>query len=382
MAGPGPVPVLTSPTSLGNLGVPQGGGYQWVDNGNGGVNYFRNGQPITNTQFGQGTGQNYGNIENWVKSQYAAKQGNVLDASTQAGGGGNNTAATNAANASSYYTDLINQLTRQLTGAQGQESTGLNNIEQGYNKSLSDTNNQESSALSGLETNRVTNARDRETNIGNINTDAHSAFSSLMSLLGHAGAGVSSAASTTAPQAVARDASGKRAGANQTFNSNESSINTAVDKTKQDYQSALDDLLSQKNNAITNFESGLLGQEGQLEQQIGAAKINRSQAGGQSYAQAEAGAANETNAVNGIQDRLNQIFKQYSTPTFTPKAVQVTTPNMASFNVDPTTVKAQAANPTTDTSFLPYLQNIQKGNLLTGANTQPAPTAAAAAGTA
>lgn len=293
----------------------------------------------------------------------------TVPSATGTGTGGGGTATD--PNAVAYYTDVINQLGKELAAAQGEESTGVKNINNAFNQSNNQLNQQESTAESGYNTQRAQNGQQRETNIGTINSDANTAFNSLMALLGASGAGVSSAARYNAPQAVSQNASRQRGDADQTFNANNASIGSAEDATKQQYQNALTDLLTQKDTNIQNFLSGLLGQEANIQQQIGSANINRAEYGGQSYQQAEKGAQGQTNAVNSIESRLGDIFKQYATPSFTVNPVTASTPNLTSYSVDPTTIEAQTANPGTDSSFLPYLASLnpnnQKDNILTGA---------------
>lgn len=293
-------------------------------------------------------------------------------------GGTSSTGTTTDPNAIAYYSDLIGQLQKQYNATRGQEGTGVRNINNAYNQSVNELNQQESTAETGYNTQRAQNGVQRESNIGNINTNAAQAFNSLMGLLGAVGAGVSSAARYGAPQAVAQDASRQRSGANTTYNSNNASIDTAETGTKQQFQNSLKDLLTQKNTNMQQFLSGLLGQEANIEQQIGAAKINRAEYGGKSYSAAEKGAAGETNAVNSIENRLNSIFKQYATPSFKVTPVTAAPANLASYSSDPTVIKAQQTNSTTDSSFLPYLASLnnQPNNVLTG------PTAKATAGAA
>lgn len=281
-------------------------------------------------------------------------------------GGSSSGSSTNDPDAVAYYTDLINQLTTQLNGAKGEQGTGLANINNAYNEALNNTNTAQSNALSSLATQGSENGQARENNIGSINQNANQAYNSLMALLGASGAGVSSAATTNVPYAVAQNASGQRAGANTTYNTNKNSIDSATTTTKQQYQTALDDLLNQKNSNTENFMSGLLGQEGQLEQQIAAAQINRGEQGGQSYTQAAQGAGDTTSAINDIQGQLNNIFAQYATPTYTVNPVSVTQPNLTTYSVDPTTVAAQTSSPNVDAAFAPYLQQLQtQPNILT-----------------
>lgn len=283
----------------------------------------------------------------------------------------NGGAGANDPNAVAYYNDVISQLTSQLNGAKGQEGTGLDNITQNYNDAVNQQNQAESRAESGYATQRAQNGTQRENNIGQINLDANQAFNALMGILGAAGAGVSSAAQVGAPQAVAKNASSQRAGADTTFNQNDTAINTAEGQTKDAFANALKDLLTQRNTQTQNFESGLLNTEGQLESQIRDAQINRAEYGGQSYASAAKGAGDTTQAINDIQAKLGQIFQQYATPKFDVSPVTVTQPNTTSYSVDPTTVRAQNANPNTDSSFLPYLASLKQNNagssVLTGA---------------
>lgn len=297
-------------------------------------------------------------------------------------GGGGSSSSSSDPNAVAYYNDVISQLQSELGAAQGEQATGLNNINNAFNQSNNELNQSESAAESGYNTSRANNGTTRETNLGQVNTNANSAYNGLMALLAAGGAGVSSAARFGAPQAVSQNASEQRQGVDTTYNTNDAAITSAEDQTKQQYQNALTDLLTTKNTNIQNFLSGLLGQEANIEQQIGSAKINAAEYGGKSYSAAEAGASNETNAVKNIEGQLGQIFNQYATPSFNVTPVTATTPNLTSYNVDPTTIKAASANPTTDSSFLPYLASLKQNQgagsgVLTG-GTATAATAGAA----
>jgi hypothetical protein len=285
--------------------------------------------------------------------------------------GGAGTAATDP-NAVAYYQDVVTQLTAELNAAKAQQPTGLDNINNAFNQSQNGLNQQESTAETGYNTQRGENGQQRETNLGTIAGGANSAYNSLMSLLGAAGSGVSSAARFGAPQAVSQNASQQRSQADQSFNTNDAAISSAENTTKQNYQNSLNDLLTQKNNQTEGYLSGVLGSEANLEQQIGAAKINAAEYGGKNYAAAEQGAQNETNAVNSIEGQLNDIFSKYATPTFNVTPVTASTPNLSTYTYDPTTVKAAASNPGTDSAFLPYLASLKQsqptngGSILTG----------------
>lgn len=284
------------------------------------------------------------------------------------GSGVGGSTTTSSPDAVAYYTDLINQLTSQLNSAQGMQSTGINNINNQYDLAVNRANQNQGTVLSGLNTQEAQNQTGRENNIGTINQNAQNAYNSLMRLLGASGAGVSSAAQFGAPQAVSKNASQQRAGADYTFNTNEASIGTARNQANTQYQNALTDLLNQKNQNTETFLTNLLNQEGNLEQQIGSAQVNRGLYGGEPYSVAAQGAGNTTAKVQDIQNQLNDIFNRYATPSYTVNPINVTSPNLASYSVDPTTVKAQTQNPTTDNSYLPYLPQTQQPNILVAGN--------------
>lgn len=284
-------------------------------------------------------------------------------ASNSTGGTGSGSVTTDP-NAVAYYTDVINQLQSQLGSAQAQQPTLIANIENAANQQQTELNQQEGTAESGYAGQRASNGQNRAQNVSSIDQNANSTYQSLLSLLGAAGAGVSSAANFNAPEAVSKNASAQRSGADTTYNSNESAIDTADTQTKQQYQNALTDLLSQENSAKGNALTSLLNSEAQLEQQIGSAQINRAEYGGQSYQQAEA-SDNTKGAIGSIESQLNDIFKQYATPSFSVQPVSVTTPNLTSFSTDPITIASQSSNPSTDSSFLPYLSSLKNNNQTT-----------------
>lgn len=282
-------------------------------------------------------------------------------------------------NAVAYYNDVVNQLTNELNTAEGEQGTGVNNINQAYNDELNQLNQGQSAAESSYNTQDAQNGQQREGNMNTIAQGARSAYDSLMALLTGAGSGVSSAARYGAPQAVSKNATQQREGADTTYNTNKTAIDTARKGTEQQYGNSIADLNSQKNSQIEQFMSNLLGEEANLQQQIGAAKMNAAEYGGKSYSAAESGSANENNAVKGIESQLSDIFKQYATPTFSVSPVTASTPNLTSYQYDPTSIGAASASPGTDQSIATYLPKQQApvgatAGLTTGV---PAPAAGA-----
>lgn len=361
-------PVQTTAAPGGNLtfsGNPDYRGYlaALADNGNSQATALLNQFDVGNNgQVGQGTGVIAPALDQLNQQLYGQYEGLANPATGGSSSSSSSSSSQNNPNAVAYYTDLINQLGTQLQGAQNDEGLVSNNINTGYNNAVGEQGQNYTKAT-------AENGQNRESGINGINSNSNQTFNSLEQLLGQNGAAVSSVARYNAPQAVAQQASTQRGGVDQTYNQNQSNLDESNSQ-------ALSDLLNQKNTNLSSALEGLKQQELQDQNAITSARINASQYGGESYATAKQNAASDQGSANNIQSQLDTIIGQYTTPTYTPPAL----PALNTFQTDPATVKAQQANPTTDSSFLPYLQNLNQPNLLTGSNTQPAATPAPAAG--
>lgn len=284
-------------------------------------------------------------------------------------------------NAVAYYQNVVGELQNAYAAEQGQQATGLANINNSADDQLNQLNQGESEAETAYGADTQNNGIQRESNLGTINQGAQSAYDGLMSLLGGAGSGVSSVSAVGAPQAVSLNASQQRGQADTTYNTNASTIATDESNTKQQYGDQVDDLNAQKTSDIGNYLSGLNNEELSTEQQIQAAKINAAEYGGKSYSSAEAGTGNETSNINNIESQLNDIFQQYATPTFNVSAVTPTSYSPASYSYDPTSIAAASSNPSTDSSIATYLppqtnsNSTALNNILTGGTPSAAPVA-------
>lgn len=309
---------------------------------------------------------------------------NILSGGGGSGGSGSG-APTSDPQAVSYYNDVIDQLQRELSSAQGQHDTGLANIDNGYQRSLDRVNQQEGNDLSNYATQDVNNNTNKETTLNNIGNDAGNTYSSIMQMLGHSGAGVSSAAQFTAPELVSQNATTQRTGAFNTYGQNQNAIDTARKQTQDSYNNSISDLGLQRDQAKQTFLTNLLNTEGGLNQQIRDATINRAEAGGANYQTAANQAGSFKTAADNIQGQLDQIFQQYATPTFTAKAVTAAPANISQYTFDPTKVATQQqSGGSTDASLLPYLQQIkqnqqQNNNPLVGGGVPSSATAITAA---
>jgi hypothetical protein len=92
------------------------GSYAYMPNGQGGLNYFSGNAPISNTQYGQATGQDYGALEAAAKAAYQ-NGGRALDTST-------------------YNSNTDPSLVGQAQGMIGNDQNTLNNLYSAINGAL------------------------------------------------------------------------------------------------------------------------------------------------------------------------------------------------------------------------------------------------------
>lgn len=270
------------------------------------------------------------------------------------GGGGGYTAQDDA-----YYSSAVDQLNRLLQSSNTQRDQGLSNIGTSYNNSLSRTNEDQSNVLSKYATQRQDTAQGKLGAIGKVDAGARNTYQSLQRLLGLGGAGVSSAAQIAAPWAVSRQASQQRSGVFDTYGRNLRDLDTAETDAKSQFSRVLQDLLGQKQNKEEDFTRGILQQQQGIYGQL--ADVNAQRAAAQGGNVAAARAPYEAQ-INERMSQLDNLFNQFRQPAYNVAPVNVRTPELANYTVDPTRIGQQQQNPDVDQSLLPYLAQLKKQN--------------------
>lgn len=288
----------------------------------------------------------------------------TADDSSSTGSSGSSSSSSYAnPTAAALYGNLATEYGNEVTSLENDEPTLESNIDNAYNTSVSEQDQQE-----GNEQN--TNDQQRQGTLGTIDQNGNTTYNALMALLGSAGAAGSSAATFGVPQAVGNTTNVATNGANSTYAENENTI-------QETNQNALQSLLSQKNTNLANALAGLNAQEQTDVQEAQGDVANESYYGGTPNATLDTSLNTDSSS---IQNQLSQIFSQYATPTYSAPAA----PTLASYTTPttPTITTPSASTPTSASAFLPYLTaSGQNNNILTGANTTPAPTPAPSGGT-
>ena len=357
------------PQYLGLVGnSPTSGNSFGINNGINGaaLGSFLTSQGVNSEVPGQNPGQSTIDAINQLYNTYnAAANSGLLTPSDGSGGGDGSSGSTGGGSSSSSYANpaaaslygnLANEYTNEANTLEGEIPTLEQNIANAYNTSVGEENQNTATANNQ-------NMQERQTTRGTIDQNANSTYNGLEQLLASRGAAGSSAAEFNVPQAVGTNTDTASNTMNTTFNENDQNITQAN-------QNALANLLSQEN---TNMASGIGGIETQRAQDVQQAQgdeANVAYYGGQPNATLN---NNLNTDASNIQSQLSDIFAKYATPTYIVPA----TPGLATYAqpTAPTITTPSTSTPTSASAFLPFLTQSanSNNNILTGANSTPAP---------
>lgn len=280
-----------------------------------------------------------------------------------ASGGGATSARRPDAEAVAYWNDNIGSLQRLLDSTNTQRGQGVENINNSFNRNLDSINGQESRALRDYGVKEQDTQAARQDNLQRISGQARQGNEGLQRLFQLSGAGVSSASQMVAPNAVARDASGKRASTLNTFGKNMRDIDTARTDAKEQFASSRTDLESQKRQKEQSFIEGILNLQNDLNSKLSNAVTQRGIAQGGTYSGLAGARAQYDGAIRNNQSQIDGLFNQYKDPAFNVRQVQAKIPNLAQYTADPTAIDLAQQNPGIPEELLPYLPGLKDKEL-------------------
>lgn len=237
-----------------------------------------------------------------------------------------------------------------LDSARRTLENGLTSINDSYNKEQSSANSQRSRALEDYGIQRDDTTRKKGDALGKVDTNARTLSNSVRRLLGMASGSDSTAFNQTAPDAVARLASGERTNVLGDFGENFRALDLSEKRATDDFAALLEDLAAQRNQR----ESGLRGDIIEREQGINSslAEIARQRAllQGGGYTGVKAAMQPYKNAISGGQSQLDSLFEKYRTP-YSVKPVVVEKPELRDYTVDRANIAANQQAGTTDDPY-------------------------------
>lgn len=316
------------------------GDWTYSPNGTGGVNYFRNSAPVTNTQYARATGQDTGTIEANIKDAYGR---NNIPANNNIA---NNNIVNNTPNYSVINANALAQLgqsegviNNSLNRLDGQLGIALGNIDTTYNQRVNELNSKRSANENSYNTSTTQNRQSFRTNKNTINDQASQGLRGLRRLLGSYGAVGSDMG--LAGQAVTDVASAQNAGAGQNFSQNQQALDTNWGNYKNEWDNEkrnTDDWRSQQRNSA---EASSKSTRQDLLSKLADIRGQQAQARGGSYA---AGAQPYIDQANALSARIDELGRL--NPTYTGVTPTYTAPTLASYstgNGAVTRLKQQAA---------------------------------------
>lgn len=273
-----------------------------------------------------------------------------------AASGGSGTADTTAADLA-YLADQEGLLRGMLGSAQSTLNNGLTQINDSYNKEVGRTNQSKAEAQAGYKTKREDTTRDKVSAIGRVNSGSRTLADSVRRMLGMASGTNSTAFNEAAPNLIARDATMKRTGVNETYGKNFRDIDTAETSTLSAFKQYLEDLSEQRNQKESGLREGVLQQEQSINQNLGQIARDREAVRGGTYDAMRRASAPYQAEVSNRQQQLDGLFERFRTPYQT-KNIAVATPELADYTVDKTGLTAGGGTTTGQDS--PYQQFLRK----------------------
>jgi hypothetical protein len=276
---------------------------------------------------------------------------------TAAGSGVTDTSASDLA----YLDDQEGQLRGMLGSSDRSLTDGLTSLDDSFNTTKQRQAEARAGASAGFATKREDTTKDKMGAVGAVKTNARTLSDSVRRILGMASGVNSTAYKDAAPGAIARDASIKTTGVNDTFARNFRNIDSAENDTMHQFDLSDEDLGAQRKSKESELRGGILQQQQGIYGDLADIAGKRTMIKGGDYNAARAATAAPRAAISDRQAQLDSLFSQFRTP-FSAKPVTATEANLDKYNVDKTNIATQGAGAGGAASgeVSPYLQALKK----------------------
>ncbi len=258
------------------------------------------------------------------------------------------------------YQQQIDQYNQALQGLPTQLQGSQNQIQGAYQTALNQLLGQKNQATAGYQTGTTGNQQSYVTNKNTIGANAGQSLNGLERLLGSRGAGGSSAALFSAPQAVAQQATAQRAGAGQTYGQNQQGLDTSYNNYLTQNSNDLNSIGSQRDQNLNSANAQSAQQSAQLNQQLATLQAQLAAAQGGNATTAAQPYLDQANALLQSAGKLglNTFTPQYNTAAYqAPTAASYTANQFAA----PVTGNPQAG--IINNTVSPALQSLLKPKL-------------------
>ena len=257
------------------------------------------------------------------------------------GGGGGGGGSSAAAQQAAAQNAQLSQIDRLLGILGSQESQGMSAIESGYGSQKQRLTDQQTKAMAGYQDQFLKNDQNKQKGVEQVDDFANTSYNSLQSLLRGANAGVSSVGRQLVPHVVAKGAGTRRKDVFDTAGENTKQITSAKGDAEDQFRLGFEDLGNQRNDQIKNLRQGINQQAMDLEAQ-------------KMMLQAQAGNATDATArsLDARAGTLQSLFGQYA-PSYTAKAMNLKTPELGQYQLDPGAIRQDQGLPAETRAYLP-----------------------------
>lgn len=279
------------------------------------------------------------------------------------GGGGGGAAGSynpgnSAANERALYDDQIAALNSLLGMTNTQMNSGLGRLNSSFNSQSQRLADQKAKTFAGYDQQGVENAQDKQKGVESVDSFANNSFNSLQRLLQGSNAGSSSVARELVPYLVSKSAGTRRQGVFDQAGKNDQAIATARGDAEDQFRFSEEDLGNQRKSQEQQFREGVLNKQNELLNQRRSLEIQKAQANGAGYEAARAAGAASQAGIASRQAQLSGLFSQFN-PTFNARALNLQTPELGKFNIDPAQINSDQSMPSESRYYMSQIKKKQ-----------------------
>jgi hypothetical protein len=257
----------------------------------------------------------------------SAGSGQVLGSST---GGTTSAPSTGTSDVYAMLDQSSKNVNEQLGRLDNQRSIGYGNIDSNYNSAYNRLLDSKGIADRNFGISKDQTTQDNVLARNNIDSRVRSRSTGLQRLLGNAGSGNSSAALYAAPRAAALEGTQLRQGVDRTYGRNMASIDMSQGDYQRQYNNSLTDLGNQRDQKRNEFSSGIEQTRASLLDQLANIGVQRAQAGGQTYQQAQSARAPYDSQITSLMQAIDNYGK--INPVMQAQVPNFAAPNLAQYN--------------------------------------------------
>lgn len=242
-----------------------------------------------------------------------------------------------------YIDNQMSLADQLLARINAQRSSGMTGIEEGYQSGVNKATDSRTRAQRDYNDTLERTGLAEQRAIGQVDDYARSLANSVRRRLGIAGAANSSAALYAAPNAIAKDASGKRTGVVENYANNYFDLKKADEDNAEDFTKYLGELENQKRAQLRDFEQGITEQQANVQNQKATLAGERARLLGGGYNGVRTAQQPYMDEYNRLSNSVTGLFDKYKAPVYQQRELTRANPTLRDYLVEKTAIKTDPA---------------------------------------